>query len=67
MPTPPTPPSVPDASPGRCLNVPDRGVAPGSASRLPRWRAPERPATPPREPTAFPRSECAVPQADGAA
>lgn len=58
---------VPDGAPAHCLNVPDHGVAPGAASRLPHWRAPERPVAPPRPPTEFPRSERAIPQADGAA
>jgi hypothetical protein len=51
----------------RCLNVPDLGVAPGAATRLPRWRAAERVAGPPRVPTTFPTSEQPLPQADGAA
>ena len=59
---------VPDRPISRCLNFPDRGVAPGSASRAPRWRNPQRAAPPPaREPAEPPTSDTAVPQADGAA
>ena len=68
---------APDHSVSPCLNVPDRGVAPGSASRLARWRMPERPAPssgraaphpgPELPSTACATSEIAVPQADGAA
>ena len=63
----PTSTPTPGQSTVRGLNVPDAGVAPGAATRAPRWRAPERPATPPRAPTSFPTSEQALPQADGAA
>ena len=65
----PTPTSAPgtDRPAARCLNLPDRGVAPGAASRLPRWRTAERPTPPPRATTEFPSSPIALPQADGAA